>query len=129
MKRLAGRVALITGASRGLGAHIARRLAREGMRLALVARNEKALQALAGELAAEGHEARVYVADITDTSACRKLVEAVEREMGGTEILINNAGIERTGHLEAQTFEESLEVVDVNLLGRYALSMRSCRAC
>jgi short-subunit dehydrogenase len=117
MEQLRGRVALITGASRGLGVHIARRLAREGMRLALAARSADSLEALALELRARGCEAFAYETDVRDTGACERLVATVREELGPVEILVNNAGIERTGLFEQQSFEENRDVVDVNLLG------------
>jgi short-subunit dehydrogenase len=82
-------IALVTGASSGLGAATARRLAREGWRLVLVARREERLRALAGELGG----ATVVAVDLTDDDAPARVREALEREHGGRlDLLVNNAG-------------------------------------
>jgi len=116
MQDLHDRVVLLTGASRGIGVFIARRLASEGVRLAIVARNKAALDTLGRELEIFNCKARTYETDIMDTQACDLLVKRVLNDLGPVEILINNAGIERTGFFEQQSFATSKEVVEVNLL-------------
>jgi short-subunit dehydrogenase len=95
LKNLSGKNALLTGGSRGLGPYIGRALAGEGVNLALTARSEADLQTVAGELAAMGVKAKAIPADITDAASRTKLLDQVRAELGGIDILINNAGIER----------------------------------
>ena len=95
MKNLSGRNALLTGGSRGLGPYIGRALAGEGVNVALTARSEADLQTVAGELAAMGVKAKAIPADLTDAASRTKLLDQVRAELGGIDILINNAGIER----------------------------------
>lgn len=86
-----GRVALVTGASRGLGAAIARRLAREGARVGLVARTPAALEQVAAEIRAEGGTATVHAVDVADPEASERAVGAIEGALGGIDLLVNNA--------------------------------------
>jgi len=95
LKNLSGRNALLTGGSRGLGPYIGRALAGEGVNVALTARSEADLQTVAGELAAMGVKAKAIPADVTDAASRTKLLDQVRAELGGIDILINNAGIER----------------------------------
>ena len=83
---------LITGASSGIGRATALELARRGARLSLAARREAELEAVAGACRAAGAEARVFVADVSDRSACLALVAGAERELGPLDALVNNAG-------------------------------------
>jgi len=94
LKNLSGKNALLTGGSRGLGPYIGRALAGEGVNIALTARSEADLQAVAGELAATGVKAKAIPADITDEASRSRLLDRVKAEFGGIDILINNAGIE-----------------------------------
>src|SRR5690606_21254326 len=90
---LAGRHALVTGASRGIGRAIAERLAAAGAQLSLLARNAGALEAACAETAeAHGIDAVPYVVDVTDEAALRSAFEQVEARSGHVDILINNAG-------------------------------------
>jgi short-subunit dehydrogenase len=95
LKDLGGRNALLTGGSRGLGPYIGRALAGEGVNVALTARSEAELRAVAGELAAIGVKAKAIPADVTDAASRMKLLDKVRAEFGGIDILVNNAGIER----------------------------------
>lgn len=88
---------LITGASRGIGAAAARRFARDGFRLALVARDGKRLDMLAEELVADGARAEPFVCDLSDETGIATLVEVVPARLGPVDILINNAGVGRLG--------------------------------
>jgi NAD(P)-dependent dehydrogenase (short-subunit alcohol dehydrogenase family) len=93
-KPLAGKVALVTGGSRGIGAAIARRLAREGASVAIsyAASAEKA-RAVVRDLEAEGVRAAAFQADQADSAAVAGLVRTVAKEFGGLDILVNNAGV------------------------------------
>ena len=89
---LAGRHALVTGASSGLGADFARELARRGASLTLVARREDRLRALQAELAGAGAEAEVVAVDLNDPGAPDRLVAGAEERRRPVDVLVNNAG-------------------------------------
>src|SRR5580698_4233286 len=105
MEQLRGRTALVTGASGGLGAHLARRLAREGMDVALVARREPELSALAAELEALGVRAAALPADLSDLGQVDPLIERAEDALGPPDLLVNNAGLELTSDFCSYTRE------------------------
>jgi NAD(P)-dependent dehydrogenase (short-subunit alcohol dehydrogenase family) len=92
-KPLRGRRALVTGASRGIGAAIARKLAEQGADLALAARSVAAIDALGEELRGMGVRALSVPTDLTDRRALQALMDRVSEEFGGLEILVNNAGV------------------------------------
>jgi gluconate 5-dehydrogenase len=92
---LAGKVALVTGAYRGLGFAIALGLARAGATVVLNGRNQDTLAAAAQSLVAQGFSAQCAVFDVTDRAAAREAVATIEREHGHLDILFNNAGIQR----------------------------------
>ncbi|MEN9353905.1 MAG: hypothetical protein RL318_1230 [Fibrobacterota bacterium] len=109
------RVALVTGAQRGLGAAIARQLAKDGFRLALVARSAAALEAFAQELCAEGFEAKAYPADVSDAAAVDAVVKSVVADFGRLDAVVNNAGITRDGLLLRMKDEDWDQVLAINL--------------
>jgi len=91
---LNGKVALVTGAGRGIGREIAASLAREGARVAINYRSAASdAEALAAEITAAGGRAKAYQADVADFAAVSAMVDAVVRDFGGLNILINNAGL------------------------------------
>ncbi len=94
---LSGKVALVTGASRGIGRGIALSLADEGCDLLLTGRDEAALKAVAAEIKAKGRKAAISVLDLRKEGAEKPLVEAVRREFGRLDILVNNAGATQRG--------------------------------
>ena len=98
MKQRNGRVCILTGASRGLGAALAPRLAASGLKLALVARSADGLAEVTGDVVAAGGIAKPYVLDLTDLDGLPWLVEQVTEQLGPPVVLINNAGIEGFGH-------------------------------
>ena len=124
MKDLKGRTALVTGASGGLGTHIARGLAREGMNVVVSGRREDALAAVANELSGLGVEARAVPADLSDLSQIDPLIERSEAALGPIDLLVNNAGIETTGAFTSYTREELTSTVDVNLTAPLLLTHR-----
>ena len=90
---LEGRVALVTGASQGIGRACALELARSGARLALVARNREKLDQVAGEIAAQGGQARAFPANVAQEDEIKSVAKAMLAEFGRIDILVNNAGI------------------------------------
>ena len=115
MTRIQDSVALVTGASYGLGEMISRRLAERGARVAILARSREPLEALAGELRGGGATVAVVVADLAERDSPERVVDAVTRELGRIDILINNAGIEHT--LSYQDYDAARldRIIDVNL--------------
>jgi NADP-dependent 3-hydroxy acid dehydrogenase YdfG len=109
-----GRVAVITGASSGIGEATARALAVNGHRLALLARRADHIQALAAEL---GDGAIAIEADVTDRDSIVEAAERVQSELGGADILINNAGVMLVAPFSSEQKDEIRQMVEVNLLG------------
>lgn len=101
---LAGKRALVTGGSRGIGAAIVRRLASEGAAVAVNYRSDQtAADALVEELRANGHSVSAFQADVSEPAQARELVGAVVAEFGGLDLLVSNAGVEHFGALESIT--------------------------
>jgi NADP-dependent 3-hydroxy acid dehydrogenase YdfG len=109
-----GRVAVITGASSGIGEATARALAADGHRLALLARRADRIQALADEL---GKGAIAIEADVTDRDSIVAAAERVQGELGGADILVNNAGVMLLAPFTSEQKAEIRQMVEVNLLG------------
>ena len=109
-----GPVAVITGASSGIGAATARALAANGYRLALLARRVDRLEQLAAEL---GPTAAAIAADVTDRSALVAAADRVHQEFGGADLLVNNAGVMLLGPFSSAQRDEARRMVEVNLLG------------
>ena len=122
MRELTGRVAILTGASRGLGVHIARALAKEGVHLALAARSEGALQAVRAEMEALGVKAIAVTTDVCDLSQLEALVARCEADLGPPDLPINNAGVENASAYEALSAEDLDRYIDVNLRAPMQLS-------
>jgi NAD(P)-dependent dehydrogenase (short-subunit alcohol dehydrogenase family) len=123
-KPLVGKVALVTGASQGLGRAIALALGGAGARLALVSRNRQKLEAVAAEARTAGIEAEVFVADVTDEAAVQALEGAVTARFGPLQILVNNAGINIRKEVTQFSLAEWRQVLDTNLTGPFLM----CRA-
>jgi short-subunit dehydrogenase len=121
---LQGGVALVTGASGGLGTHIARRLAREGMNVAVSGRREDALARVVDELDALGVKSVGVPADLSDLTCLDALIEGVEAGLGPIDVLVNNAGVESIGAFTSHTREELASMVDVNLTAPLLLTHR-----
>jgi short-subunit dehydrogenase len=112
---------LITGASRGIGKALALKLAEHGARLALTGRDAKTLQATCGQIEAGGGSAREYVADAVDGGRAREVVEAVTKDMGPIDTLVNNAGlVGEVGPFWETDLSVCWRTVEVNLLGPMA---------
>jgi NADP-dependent 3-hydroxy acid dehydrogenase YdfG len=108
------RVAVITGASSGIGEATARALAVDGYRVALVARRADRIQALADEL---GDGALAIEADVTDRDALVVAARRVQDKLGGADVLVNNAGVMLLGPFTSDQRAEQRQMVEVNLLG------------
>ena len=116
---LSGRVALVTGASSGLGAQFARTLARAGAGVALAGRRIERLKSLRAEIEAEGGDAHVIELDVTDRDSIRSAVAHTETEMGTIDILVNNSGVAATQKLTEVTPDDYDFVFDVNTKGAF----------
>jgi NAD(P)-dependent dehydrogenase (short-subunit alcohol dehydrogenase family) len=114
-KKLNGKVAVITGASKGLGKAMALALAAEGARIALVSRSLEQLNVVGRLVKEAGGEARVFQADVSAEDQVRKLERDVTGAFGKINILINNAGINLRKPLADFTLEEWHRVLDTNL--------------
>ena len=123
-KDLEGKLALITGASKGLGKAMAIALGQAGARLALVSRDLKQLKNSAGEVKEAGGSAEVFQADVIDEQQVLKLESEVTAKMGKVQILINNAGINIRKPITDFTLSEWRQVTDTNLTGVFLM----CRA-
>ncbi len=117
MSRLDSQVALVTGASSGIGDATARALAAEGARVVLAARRLDRLDALAADIEAAGGEALVVETDVTDRPACERLVSATLDRFGRLDVLVNNAGVMPLSFVANARVDEWEQMVDVNLKG------------
>ena len=117
-----GRWALVTGASAGIGVELARELARNGAKLILTARRRERLEAVAAELAAQGTEVRIVVADLNDPAAPQQIYEATEGAGIAVDILVNNAGLGQFGAFHSNPIEQELSQVRVNCEAMVRLS-------
>ena len=116
---LSGRVALVTGASSGLGAQFARVLARAGAGVVLAARREERLKTLRAEIEANDGDAHIVTLDVTDPASIRAAVAHAETEMGTIDILVNNAGVGATQKLVDVTPDSFDEVMATNTRGAF----------
>lgn len=113
---LRGKVCILTGASRGIGAYLAQVLADKGARLALAARSADDLEAAAGSVARHGADVITVVTDVTLRSDLENLVRRTSEELGAPDVLINNAGIERIAAFETFDLDTIERIVQTNLL-------------
>lgn len=121
---LSGKIALITGASKGLGKAMALALSNAGASVALVARDSEKLQAVRGEIESSGGKAGVFTADVTKEENVSRLQSEVQEQLGRVQILINNAGINIRKNLVEFTLDEWHAVQDANLTSVFLM----CRA-
>ena len=123
--RVAGKVAIITGAASGLGAESARRLAREGAALMLTDLATEAGEALASDLRAQGHRAQFLTQDVTDEAGWDQVVKATLDAFGRIDVLVNSAGVGGGGApLAETTYENWRRITSINLDGTF-LGMRA----
>ena len=117
---LNGKVALVTGASRGIGRAIARALAENGADVAVIyAGHPEKAEALCEEQRAMGVRSNPYQCNVADFDAVKETVAAVTKDLGGVDILVNNAGITRDGLVYSMKEEDFDAVIDVNLKGAF----------
>ncbi|HEU5426209.1 MAG TPA: SDR family NAD(P)-dependent oxidoreductase, partial [Actinocrinis sp.] len=126
MSRFEGKVAIVTGAAQGIGAAIARRLASEGARVAVVDLTADRAQGTADEIVKAGGAAIAVGADVSKTADVQAAVAAVVEEFGRIDILVNNAGITRDNLLFKMTDEDWDSVIAVNLRSAFLMS-RECQ--
>lgn len=124
--RLDGRVALVTGASGGLGAHFAQVLASAGARVVVAARRADSLQVLVDRIRSEGGEARAAQLDVTSAASVRVCLEEV-CAWGAPQVIVNNAGVTVTRPLLEQTEEDFDHVLDTNLKGCWLVATEAAR--
>ena len=123
---LEGRVAVVTGASRGIGAAIARAFAAHGATLLLCARSE-GVEEVARELDSAERPARALRGDVSDPGFARQLISSARKEYGRLDVLVNNAGILRQGLIGMTSAEQMRELLDVNVLALMTLTQYATR--
>ncbi len=120
MQRESSRTAILTGASRGIGAALATRLAADGFRVVVnYASSAEEAKRLAAEIGAAGGAATAVCADVANPSAVKALFDAAEREYGRVDVLVNNAGISTVSPLAAVSDEDYQRQVAINLTGSF----------
>lgn len=117
--KLEGRVAIVTGASRGIGEAIAFELAREGAVVAACSTKEEGSRPIADAVIKAGGKAKAYGVDVSDSSRVDEVIKSVIADFGRVDILVNNAGITRDMLLMRMTDEDWDRVIDVNLKGTF----------
>jgi len=116
---LSGRVALVTGASSGLGAQFARTLARTGAAVVLASRRIERLKELRAQIEGEGGDAHVVGMDVTDLDSIKAAVAHAETEVGSIDILVNNSGVSTTQRIQDVTEEDYDYIFDTNVKGAF----------
>ena len=125
MPKLAGKIAVITGANQGIGKGIARACAAEGAKLALCARNAAKLEQTAREFTAAGADVLARPVDVTDERAVDRFFDAVVQRFGRVDILVNNAGAFDGGRIDELTLAAWKNVVGACLTGTFLCSRRA----
>jgi 3-oxoacyl-[acyl-carrier protein] reductase len=121
------KVALVTGGSRGIGAAIVSRLARDGFHVVAMARNQEKLQQVCAEVAAAGGEAEHLACDIADARAMALAVDGVAERLGRLDVLVNNAGITRDGLILRMDDEDFDTVIATNLKSAFVAIRAAAR--
>ena len=119
MGNLSGKVAMVTGASSGLGARFAIILAAAGAKVALCARRTDRMAALEAEIKSQGGIAARYTMDVTDVAALPNLLDRIEQDLGPVDILVNNAGMNQNKRLDAYLPEDFDAVMNTNVKGAF----------
>jgi 3-oxoacyl-[acyl-carrier protein] reductase len=124
---LSGQVALVTGASRGIGKAIALALGKAGATVACLARNEEKLKETAAEIAAAGGKASTYACDVTNSDAAQAAVDAVVEQHGRLDIVVNNAGITKDTLLPIMSDDDWDQVIAANLRSVFLFSRAAAK--
>jgi NAD(P)-dependent dehydrogenase (short-subunit alcohol dehydrogenase family) len=124
---LTGKVALVTGASSGLGARFARVLAESGATVAVAARRLERLKELRAEIDAAGGEAHVYAMDVTDVQSIQSTIAKVELDLKRIDIVINNSGVSATGKLTDVTADEYDYIFNTNTKGAFFVAQQAAK--
>ncbi|MUT68087.1 3-ketoacyl-ACP reductase [Paenibacillus sp. NEAU-GSW1] len=119
MQPVTGKVAIITGAGRGIGRAISIAFAQEGIHVGLIGRTVENLQKVAEELKPYGVKVAIATADVADLASITAAVDSIRDELGAIDILVNNAGIGKFGGFMELTPEEWTNIIDVNVKGVY----------
>ncbi len=119
---LSGRVALVTGASSGLGAQFAKTLAKAGAAVVLASRRVDKLKDLRAEIEAEGGDAHVVQLDVTNTASIKAAVAHAETEVGSIDILVNNSGVSTTSRVQDVTEEDYDFIFNTNTKGAFFMA-------
>jgi short-subunit dehydrogenase len=122
MKVLHGTTAVLTGASRGIGVHIARALAEQGVNLSLAARSEDELGTVRSQMVAIGVRAIATKCDVTSAVDRQHLIERTTSELGPVDILVNNAGIDSVSRFDEADEQQLVSTIDVNLVAAMLLT-------
>lgn len=116
-ENLSGRTAVVTGAASGIGEAVARQLAAQGTRVALFARRADRLEAVAGKIRAEGGEALVVAADVTDDASVEAARDLVHETYGRVDLVVNNAGVMLPNPVDDGRLDEWQRMLDTNVTG------------
>jgi 3-oxoacyl-[acyl-carrier protein] reductase len=122
MSTLTGKVALVTGASQGIGRACALALAAQGATVALAARNVEKLDAVAAEIAAAGGTAKAYALDVSSEDSIKSAAKQIIADLGAVHILVNNAGITKDGLALRMKLADFEDVLRTNLTGAFLLT-------
>lgn len=117
-----GKIVLITGASGGIGASIAKSMAEAGGKVVLLARRETALRAVADDIAKAGGAAFVYPVDLADSAAVAAVAQRIQQEVGAPDIVINNAGSGKWRFIDETTPEEAMQMMAVPYLAAFCIT-------
>ncbi len=124
---LDGKIALVTGASSGLGARAAKVLALAGARVVLASRRQEIMKELRAEIEAEGGAAHVVQMDVTDHASIKSGIAHVETVVGPIDVLVNNAGVLSSQRLEDVTMDDYLQVVGANQRGAFFVAQECAK--
>ena len=126
---LEGKVALVTGASRGIGRAVAERLAADGAAVAVAARSLEGVEAVAADIRQAGGDGRVLAisCDVSNAASVQEMIDATKREFGGLDVVVNNAGITRDNLLLRMSEDDWNSVLSTNLTGLFLVSKAAAR--